>query len=275
MVVAGALLLSGLGAVPADAASSGPGGSVDHPDVVLYKGQHNKTVRVSYSVKKPTSAQIRACFDAKSYPEYGEVYAGWGDFYWNYDLEYHDRYGNDVGGGLFLYSSKFAASGKVTSPRWYDWEPFGRYKAVAIVQREFDVYGVDEDGDRWDHYCQLPDVRYADIFSFKRASYLRVDASPEPVRKGAVVTVKGTLKYWNPVSDYGKGAIRPLQGKKVKVYFDPSGPRGATYQGSATVTSKGTFTKRFTQKKSGTWIVKYAGSQTLTSGRATDAVRVK
>lgn len=274
-VLVGAALGVGVAVGPAVAASGGSGGGVGHPDVVLYKGQHNKTVKISYSVKKPTSAQVRACFDAHSYPEYGEVYEGWGDFDWSYDVEYHDRYGNDVGGGAFFYADKAGAAGKVTSSRWYDWEAFGKYKAVATIERDFEVQGLDDEGWTWEHYCQLPDARYSDTFYFKRATYLKVNASPEPVRKGRYATVKGTLKFWNPSYDYGEGAVRPLKGKKVKIYFDPSGSRGAVYKGTATVTSKGTFVKKIKQKKSGTWIVKYAGTSTLTPDRATDAVRVK
>ncbi|WP_125206541.1 MULTISPECIES: hypothetical protein [Isoptericola] len=248
---------------------------MNHPDVVLYKGQHNKTVKISYSVKKPTSAQIRACFDAQSFPQYGEEYTGWGGFDWTYDVAYHDRYGNYVGGGAYLYPSKAAASGAVTSSRWYDWEQFGRYKAVATVDRDFEVFGVDEDGWDWEHYCQLPDAHYSDTFYFKRATYLGVNVSPEPVRQGRYVTVKGTLKFWNPAYHYGDGATRPLEGKKVKIYFDPAGSRGAVYKGTATVTSKGAFSKKFKQSKSGKWIVKYTGTSTLTSDRAADIVKVK
>ncbi|WP_402469105.1 hypothetical protein [Isoptericola aurantiacus] len=274
-VLVGALLATGLAVSPADAASKGPAGGVKHPDVVLYKGQHNKTARISYSVKKPTSAQVKACFEAESYPEYGEVYTGWGEFDWSLDVEYRDRYGNYSGGGAYLYSGKAAASGKVTSTRWYDWDGFGKYKAVASITRDFVVYGIDDDGWEWEHYCDLRDATYADTFFFKRATYVAVNASPEPVRAGKKVTVKGTLKYWNPDYNYGDGAKRPLKGKKVKIYFDPAGPKGPVYKVTASISSKGSFAKTLKQRRSGTWIVKYAGTSTLTSDRATDYVRAR
>ncbi|WP_418276456.1 hypothetical protein ACNHYB_00620 [Isoptericola jiangsuensis] len=274
-LVVAAVTMTGLAAVPAQAASSGSGGGVSHPDIVLYTGQHNKTAKISYSVKKPTSAQIESCFDDQSYAEWGETYTGWGDFLWSTDVEYFDRYGNYLGGGAYRYSDAHAASGKVTSSRWYDWEGFGKYTARATVSRAFVVHGVDDEGWEWSHFCDLPDLTYSDSFTFKQATYLKVNASPEPVRKGKKVTVAGTLKYWDSDYHYGDGAKRALKGKTVKIYFDPQGAKGPTYKGSAKVTSKGTFSRKFKQTTSGTWIVKYAGTSTLTADRASDAVKVK
>lgn len=274
-ILAGAVVATGLTVAPAQAASSGSAGGVSHPDVVLYNGQHNKTAQISYSVKNPTSAQIRECFADESYGEYGEVYTGWGELDWSMDVGYFDRYGNSVGGGAFLYAGKNARSGKVTSTRWYDWETFGRYSARAVVDRDFWVYGVDDEGDTWEHYCTLPEVTYSDTFSFKRNTYLSANATPEPVRKGSYVTVKGTLRYWNPDYRYGDGAIRPLTGRTVKIYFDPSGSKGPVYKGSAKTSSKGTYAKKLKQSTSGTWIVKYAGSSTLVAKQAKDSVKIR
>ncbi|MFD6136310.1 hypothetical protein [Isoptericola sp. NPDC060257] len=274
-ILAGAVVATGLTVAPAQAASSGSAGSVSHPDVVLYNGQHNKTAKITYSVKNPTSAQIHECFADESYPEYGEAYTGWGELDWSMDIGYYDRYGNSVGGGAFLYSGKNARSGSVTSSRWYDWEDFGRYSARAVVDRSFSVYGVDDEGYTWEHYCTLPERTYSDSFSFKRASYLSANATPEPVRKGSSVTVKGTLRYWNPDYHYGEGALRPLTSRTVKIYFDPWGSKGPVYKGSAKTSSKGTYAKKLKQSSSGTWIVKYAGSSTLTAKQATDGVRVR
>ncbi|MCK9793065.1 hypothetical protein M1843_04805 [Isoptericola sp. 4D.3] len=273
-ILAGAIVATGLTTAPASAASSGSAGGVSHPDVVLYYGQHNKTANISYSVKNPTSAQIQTCFAEESYPEYGEVYTGWGGLDWAMDIGYHDRYGNAVGGGAFLYSGEDARSGKATSTRWYDWEEFGKYTARATVERSFEVY-VDGDYGSDTLYCELPDATYSDTFYFKRNTYLSANASPEPVRKGTYVTVKGTLRYWNPDFNYGDGAIRPLSSRTVKIYFDPAGTKGAVYKGSAKTSSKGVYSKKLKQSTSGTWIVKYAGSSTLVAKEAKDAVKVR
>ncbi len=147
-----------------------------------------------------------------------------------------------------------------TYSMWIDnYDRYGRYVAEATVtDDDYIVRGV-----------------YRDAFYVKRATYLKVNASPEPVKKGRYVTVKGTAKYWSPDASYGSGRIKPLKGKPVKIYFDPAGKKKAVYKGSDKVDSKGVFSRKLRQSTGGTWIVKYAGDSTLTADTAKDSVRVK
>ncbi|MFC8599968.1 hypothetical protein [Isoptericola sp. NPDC057191] len=272
VILAGAVLATGLTVAPAVAASSGSAGSISHPDVVLYKGQHNKTASASYSVKKPTAAQVDKCFTDNRSP--GDSYLRWDDFFWTMDVEYLDRYGNLASGGDFLYSGTDPASGKTGATRWYEWDGYGRYTVRATVTRSYTIHIDGAYGEDW-YDCTLPDATYSDAFYFKRATYLSTNAAPEPVRKGSYVTVKGSLRYWNPDYSYGDGAIRPLTGRAVKIYFDPTGPKGPVYKATAKTSSKGTYAKKLKQSASGTWVVKYAGTGTLTARQAKDWVTAR
>ncbi|MEV6341895.1 hypothetical protein [Actinoplanes sp. NPDC051851] len=98
----------------------------------------------------------------------------------------------------------------------------------------------------------------------KRPSTLSLNASPEPVKKGKKLTAKGTLKIDGKV----------LSGASVKIYFQASGSKTWTLKGTATTSSKGVYTKKFTATKTGTWKAVYAGTATKVSASATDAVKV-
>lgn len=99
-------------------------------------------------------------------------------------------------------------------------------------------------------------------FYVKRATTLTLNASPEPVKKGKKVTVKGTLKKLNPGKSYihTDAKYSAYAGKKVKIYFDPKGSKPRVYMGSAKTNSKGVFSKKFTAKVDGTWSAEFAGT---------------
>ena len=98
---------------------------------------------------------------------------------------------------------------------------------------------------------------------------LTVDASPEPVKKGASVTVTGKATRWD---GYEWKAAKRIT---VRIYFDPVGSAGPTLKGKATTTSAGKFSRAFKQTATGTWIVTMDASSKWTSAAASDAVRVR
>ncbi|GAA3986507.1 hypothetical protein GCM10023085_80790 [Actinomadura viridis] len=106
--------------------------------------------------------------------------------------------------------------------------------------------GTDEPSSGWaDHV----DVRYATrISSF--------NASPEPVRKGATITVQGRL-------DRLVGSWKPAAaGAAINIYFKPSGSSAWTTMTGTKTDGSGRFTRTFTASKDGTWLATYKGSAT-------------
>lgn len=96
---------------------------------------------------------------------------------------------------------------------------------------------------------------------------LTVNAKPEPVAKGGTVKVAGTLRVKK------SGTWRPAKGRTVVVRFDPAGSRAPYTVKKVTTNSKGAYSLKRTQKRSGTWVVIYRGTSTLRADRATDYVR--
>ncbi|MFF9033902.1 hypothetical protein ACF090_00285 [Streptomyces sp. NPDC014892] len=76
------------------------------------------------------------------------------------------------------------------------------------------------------------------------------NASPEPVRKGRTITVKGVLQE----RQAGSSTWKAYASKKVQILFRPSGKK--TWYLMTTVTSKsnGSFSKGFTAQQDGTWV---------------------
>ncbi|MCL6738083.1 hypothetical protein [Streptomyces neyagawaensis] len=76
------------------------------------------------------------------------------------------------------------------------------------------------------------------------------DASPEPVRKGRTITVKGVLQE----RQAGSSTWKAYGSRKVQILFRPTGKK--TWYLMTTVTSKsnGSFSKGFTARQDGTWV---------------------
>jgi hypothetical protein len=91
------------------------------------------------------------------------------------------------------------------------------------------------------------------------------DASPSPVAKGTTVSLTG--RVW-----------RTARGNKTKVdfYFHATGtPANAyTYQGFATTTDAGTFSRDYPAQTTGTWKAVYAGSANRRNAARLDTVQV-
>lgn len=89
------------------------------------------------------------------------------------------------------------------------------------------------------------------------------DASPEPVVKGATVTLSG--RVW-----IGATGNR----SRVSFYFRKSGQAAYVYRGYATTTDAGTFTRRYVAETTGTWKAVFAGTAARKNAARLDAVQV-
>ncbi|MDN0197971.1 calcium-binding protein [Streptomyces sp. S.PNR 29] len=109
-------------------------------------------------------------------------------------------------------------------------------------------------------------------FGLKRAARLTVNASPEPVTKGAPITVTGKLvrANWDTYRYAG------YTGQTVQLQFRPKS--SSTYTTVATVTTSSTGTLRTTVKaaNAGYWRWKFTGTTTTGPAKATgDYVEVR
>ncbi|MEU1465956.1 calcium-binding protein [Streptomyces sp. NPDC005727] len=102
-------------------------------------------------------------------------------------------------------------------------------------------------------------------FGLKRAARLTVNASPEPVAKGARITVTGKLvrANWDTYRYAG------YAGQAVKLQFRPKG--SSTYTTVVTVNTSGTGTLRTTVKaaRDGYWRWNFTGTHTTGPAKAT------
>ncbi|MFI7596569.1 hypothetical protein [Actinoplanes sp. NPDC049681] len=89
------------------------------------------------------------------------------------------------------------------------------------------------------------------------------NAAPEPVIKGAPVTLSG--RVW-----IGATGNR----SRVSFYFRKSGTTAFAYKGFATATDSGAFTRRFTAETTGTWKAVFAGTAARRNAARLDAVQV-
>ncbi|WP_067812561.1 hypothetical protein [Actinomadura kijaniata] len=97
------------------------------------------------------------------------------------------------------------------------------------------------------------------------------NATPEPVRKGGALTLKG-----NVVRDLGNGWKAAGKGAKVTLYFRAKGSTKWTAVTTTTTDAKGAFRKAVKASRDGTWRAAYAGgSSYLGSTSADDYVDVK
>ncbi|MFE5406850.1 calcium-binding protein [Streptomyces sp. NPDC056580] len=101
-------------------------------------------------------------------------------------------------------------------------------------------------------------------FGLKRAAWLTVDASPEPVAKGARITVTGKLVR----ADWDTYRYAGYAGQAVKLQFRPK--NSSTYTTVATGNTSGTGTLRTTVKavKDGYWRWNFTGTRTTGPAKA-------
>ncbi|WP_432922319.1 hypothetical protein ACQPZZ_24165 [Microbispora sp. CA-135349] len=96
------------------------------------------------------------------------------------------------------------------------------------------------------------------------------DATPNPVRKGRTLFLKGRLQ----VAFDGHGRWQWLGSQDVKVYFQSSGSHRWQYVDTVETEGDGDFAAKVRAWKSGTWAVRFDGSRGLKGSEATDYVKV-
>ncbi|MER8265382.1 HtaA domain-containing protein [Streptomyces griseus] len=95
------------------------------------------------------------------------------------------------------------------------------------------------------------------------------NASPEPVRKGRTITVKGTLRSLD-------GTWKNTSGQSVTILFKADGSSKWSTLATVRTNGKGVFSKGFTAKKDGTWKAQFkATSSRLGTTGAGDRVDVR
>jgi hypothetical protein len=101
----------------------------------------------------------------------------------------------------------------------------------------------------------------ATTITVKRATQIRVAASPNPATVGRAVVVSGTLKKLGTLDGWTATYV-PAAGARVGLFFDPAGDAPQVYKGSVTVSSQGTYSKTFTASGPGVWRAKFPGTTT-------------
>ncbi|MHC3472846.1 calcium-binding protein [Streptomyces sp. 7R007] len=102
-------------------------------------------------------------------------------------------------------------------------------------------------------------------FHLKRAARLTVNAAPEPVAKGAKITVTGKLvrANWDTYRYAG------YAGRAVQLQFRPKGSDTYTTVATVTTSSTGTLRTKVKAVKDGYWRWNFAGSATTGPAKAT------
>ncbi|MWA01509.1 hypothetical protein F8568_014195 [Actinomadura sp. LD22] len=110
-------------------------------------------------------------------------------------------------------------------------------------------------------------VKYIDV-KYRTQMY-DFNASPEPVKKGKTITVKGLLYRFMDKAVPGPNA-------PVSIYFKPSGSSKWSQVATVKTASSGWFSKTFKADKDGTWMASYNGSANyFASDKPSDYVDVR
>ncbi|WP_141579528.1 hypothetical protein [Actinomadura sp. WMMA1423] len=163
---------------------------------------------------------------------------------------------------------QFSTDGKTWKDRAAQ-SPGGDGRFAIDVKAERDGYWrtrvPDDDG-----YLVVPSVSGADYVDVRYRTHIhQFNASPEPVKKGAAITVKGLLYRYMP-------AGRPGPGAPVSIYFKAKGSSNWTGVAVVKTASNGWFGKRFKASKDGYWTAVYKGSSAyLRSNQPADYVDVR
>jgi hypothetical protein len=92
----------------------------------------------------------------------------------------------------------------------------------------------------------------------RKKTRLTANAAPEPIRRGAKLTVAGRLTHATSVR--GAAHYTSYKAKKLTIWFNPTGPRGAKAVASVTTNSRGEYAKKLGQSVDGTWSVTFSGT---------------
>ncbi|KAB2348524.1 hypothetical protein [Actinomadura rudentiformis] len=92
----------------------------------------------------------------------------------------------------------------------------------------------------------------------RHATFIKgFDATPEPVRRGRKITLRGWLAYQKP----GDPLLSPVAKRTVKIYFRAAKTGKWTYAGSDVTDKKGFFSLKATAKRDGYWRASFAGDR--------------
>jgi len=95
---------------------------------------------------------------------------------------------------------------------------------------------------------------------------LTLDATPEPVRKGAPLSLAGTLLRLN------QGAMQGYQGAAVVIEFRAAGASAYAPVTTVTTGAAGQYSLRVTASKAGTWRARHVSTGDQIGSSATDTV---
>ncbi|GAA2622499.1 hypothetical protein SMC26_38645 [Actinomadura fulvescens] len=102
-----------------------------------------------------------------------------------------------------------------------------------------------------------------------RTAFISFNASPEPIRKGATLTVSGMLNRH-------VGSWKPGSGAPIDVYFKPTGSSKWTRMAVVRTDRRGRFLKTFKAFRDGTWLATYKGGPAyLAAWSPTDYIDVR
>ncbi|MGW2749217.1 calcium-binding protein [Streptomyces sp. NPDC001450] len=105
---------------------------------------------------------------------------------------------------------------------------------------------------------------FPDKFYVKRYAKLTTDASPEPVSKGAALTVTGKLSRAN----WDDNAYHGYANQSVKLQFRKAGTSTYTTVKTVTTSSTGTLRTTVTASADGYWRYAFTGTTTTASAKA-------
>ncbi|MEV5573522.1 carboxypeptidase-like regulatory domain-containing protein [Spirillospora sp. NPDC052269] len=132
----------------------------------------------------------------------------------------------------------------------------GRFSLSGVAKSD-GKWWVEFSGDQgiggtWDEPSATPRIFVDTKYKTAISSF---DASPEPVRKGRTLTVKGKITKFT-------GSWKPATGAALTIYFKPKGSSKWKAMGTTKADRNGRFTKGFKASADGTWAAAYAGSST-------------
>jgi hypothetical protein len=192
-----------------------------------------------------------------------------------------DKYARLTASGHLNTGSSYPASSKVTVEYSADGKT-GWKTATTLDVGRGDAQGTQFKGTfdapakgYWRaHYAGTADWQpaYSAVVYAKRTPtrITGANASPEPVKKGKTITVTGKLQKST------SGGWKAYASQKVHILFRAKGTSTWYDMGTATSTSSGSFSKKFTASKDGTWVpvLLYPASGYLVSAGYEDYVDV-
>jgi hypothetical protein len=159
--------------------------------------------------------------------------------------------------------------GKRRFVRSLDTNASGRF-STQVTATTSGVWSVRLEGSPWG----APVTSHGDrVEVVRKKTRLTANAAPEPIRRGATLTVAGRLTHATSVR--GVARYTSYQDKTLTISFNPTGPKGATKVATVTTNAEGEYSKKVTQSVDGTWWVSFAGTSNYVAALKGDHVDVR